>query len=50
MSRNASSKHEDQTLRLWDIKNGTLVETLREHTSRVWSAAFQPASDRPILS
>ncbi|MEH2299150.1 MAG: hypothetical protein V7K88_08910 [Nostoc sp.] len=28
-----ASGYEDQTIKLWDIKNGTLVQILREHTN-----------------
>jgi WD40 repeat protein len=53
-----ASGHEDQTIRLWNLSNGNLsngnlnnseiIQTLREHTNRVWSVAFHP--HRPILA
>lgn len=52
------SGHEDQTIRVWDLNRGAIakgtpgaiVQTLREHTNRVWAVAFQPATDQPILA
>ena len=34
----------DQTVKLWDARNMTLVRTLTGHSSLVWSVAFSPDS------
>jgi WD40 repeat protein len=49
-----ASGHEDQTIRLWDMRSGSPIRTLRGHTNRVWSVAFQPvrqeSSNLPLLA
>ncbi|MCP4345428.1 MAG: tetratricopeptide repeat protein [Desulfobacterales bacterium] len=37
-----ASGSSDNTIRLWDVKNGTLQKTLVNHTDKVWSVAFSP--------
>jgi WD40 repeat protein len=32
----------DQTVKLWDVGTGRILETLRGHASWVWSVAFSP--------
>src|SRR5262245_58978484 len=36
----------DGTARVWDVRMGRIVHSLRGHKSPVWSVAFSPAGDR----
>ncbi|MGH2413942.1 MAG: WD40 repeat domain-containing protein, partial [Microcystaceae cyanobacterium] len=38
----------DRTVKLWDIHTSQCLQTLEEHTSRVWSVAFSPTPFSPL--
>lgn len=37
-----ASASNDQTVRLWNVQDGTCLATLRDHTNGVRSVAFSP--------
>jgi WD40 repeat protein/tRNA A-37 threonylcarbamoyl transferase component Bud32 len=40
----------DGTVKVWDLKTGKVVRTLRGHTARVFSVAFRPPDGRYLAS
>jgi len=41
---------EDKTVKLWDVKTGTLITTITEHGAKMTSVAFAPDGKTLVTS